>query len=251
MIQQLKQIQNRFNKASQSYDDVATVQRQAAKFLVDKLLTNQNFAPRTVLDLGTGTGYIPELLLPRFQKAYFYLNDIADDMLEVCKSKFHEAKNIYYLTGDMMKLNADTYDLVISNLAMQWASDLHCAIKFSHSKSANTFAFSTLLDGTFKEWQNVINQYQSVRIMDYPKAEELISLCNQLKRQDQTFTFWLADFSLSFNSPSEFMLYLRLLGASASRNLVCLGNIKKLVQTEQQSLTVTYKIFFGIFRKES
>lgn len=251
MIEQLKQIQVRFNKASKSYDDVAWIQKDAAEFLVDKLLKYQNFIPRTVLDVGTGTGYIPELLLEKFPKSSFYLNDIALAMLEVCKAKFAKTQNIYYLPGDMLELDADFYDCVISNLALQWSTDLQYAINFLHSQSSNIFAFSTLLDGTFEEWHNIISEYQSTKILDYPKAEELISLCNKLKRNGQDFEFWLMDFPLSFKNPVSFMRYLKSLGASAPGNLIHLSNLKKLLKAEAQSLTVTYKIFFGIFRRVS
>ena len=248
----LHKIQTRFNKASKSYDDVAWVQKEAAGFLVGELLKFKNFIPETVLDLGTGTGYIPELLLKNFPKSSFYLNDIADEMLKVCKDKFAKAKNIYYLAGDMLELDTNLYyDCVTSNLALQWASDLQYAITFLHSKSSNIFAFSTLLDGTFEEWNHVINRYQSTQILDYPKAEELTSLCNKLKKIDQTFEFWLMDFPLSFDNLVSFMRYLKFLGASASSNLVYLSNIKKLLKAEAQSLTGTYKIFFGIFRRMS
>ena len=245
------QIETRFNKASKSYDDVAWVQKNAAEFLVDKLLKHQSFIPKTVLDLGSGTGYIPELLVKEFPKTSFYLNDIADQMLKVCKAKFAKDKNIYYLPGDMMRLNADIYECIISNLSLQWVANLEDALRFFHAKSSNIFAFSTLLDETFKEWENVINQYQPIAILNYPKAAELINLCNKLKKHDQIFEFWLMDVPLSFDSPVSFMRYLKLLGASASGKLVHSYNLKKLLKTECQSLTVTYKIFFGIFRKVS
>ena len=251
MVEQLKQIQTRFNKASKSYNDVAWVQKDAAEFLVDKLLKYQNFIPRTVLDVGTGTAYIPELLLKKFPTSSFYLNDIALEMLEVCKAKFAKNQNIYYLPGNMLELDADLYDCIISNLALQWTPDLQYAINFLNSKSTNVFAFSTLLDGTFAEWSHLINRYQSIQILDYPQAEELISLCNKLKRNYQDFEYWLMDCPLSFENPVSFMRYLKSLGASAPGNLVHLSNIKKLLKAEAQSLTVTYKIFFGIFRRIS
>jgi len=61
----------------------------------------------------------------------------------------------------------------------------------------------------------------------------------------------LMDFPLSFENPVSFMRYLKSLGASAPGNLVHLSNLKKLLKAEAQSLTVTYKIFFGIFRRMS
>ena len=247
----IKQIQTRFNKASKSYDDVACVQKRAAEFLVDKLLKHQYFIPQTILDVGTGTGYITELLLQNFPRSSFYLNDIASEMLETCKAKFGKTTNIHYLPGDMINLDKDLYDCVITNLALQWSQDLEHSINFLHSKSSNVFAFSTLLDKTFEEWENIINKYQTIQIMNYPKAELLINLCNRLKRHDQVFEFWLMDFPLSFDNPKAFMSYLKLLGASASSNLVHLSSLKKLLKDQHNNLIVTYKVFFGIFSRRS
>lgn len=247
MIQQ--QIRTRFNKANKSYDDVAWVQKDAAEFLVTKLLKNQDFMPESILDLGSGTGYIPELLLAKFPQSSFYLNDIADEMLEVCKAKFAKYANIYYLSGDMLQLDNDVYHCVISNLALQWTDDLQYTINFLHAKSSDIFAFSTLLDGTFQEWKKITQGHQYSQILNYPQAGELINFCNKLKKHDQIFEFWLMDFPLFFSNPAAFMRYLKLLGASTSNNLVPLSNLKKLLKSNQQSLRVTYKIFFGIFKK--
>ena len=251
MIVQFNQIQTRFNKASKSYDDVAHVQKDAARFLVNKLFEHQDFIPLTVLDVGTGTGYIPELLLEKFPKSSLYLNDIADDMLEICKAKFAKAQNIYYLPGDLLDLDTELYDCVISNFALQWSPDLQYAINFLNSKSSNIFAFSTLLDGTFEEWQNIIHRYQSTQILDYPKAEELIRLCNKLKKNGQDFECWLMDCPLSFENPVGFMRYLKTLGATVPSNPVHLSNLKKILKAESQNLAITYKIFFGIFKRIS
>ena len=64
-MQLKRKIKHRFNGASNSYDKVACVQKQSAELLVQKLQEfDKLFYPQTILDLGTGTGYIPEILLP-------------------------------------------------------------------------------------------------------------------------------------------------------------------------------------------
>ncbi len=74
MIPLKKKIRNYFNKASNSYENVAYVQRQSAEFLVEKLLEVNDIYPQTILDLGTGTGYIPELLIKYYPKSLFYFH---------------------------------------------------------------------------------------------------------------------------------------------------------------------------------
>ncbi|GAJ46185.1 malonyl-[acyl-carrier protein] O-methyltransferase [Holospora elegans E1] len=241
-------IQKNFNKASVSYDCVGKIQKSSAKFLVDEILNFKNFDPKTILDVGTGTGYLPEFLLPKFGSSSFYLNDIADKMLEVCKIKFSKYSNVFYLPGDMLDLNACICDYVVSNLALQWVDDLRNALEFLNTKSSNLFAFSTLLEGNFYEWRDIINKYQTIHLHKYPKEGDLVNVCFGIKKRNQIFQFWSKNFSLTLDSALEFVRYLKLLGACASLDSIHLTNFRKLIQEHQHPLTVTYKVFFGIFR---
>ena len=123
MIELKVKIQNSFNKASKSYDQVASVQRKAAKFLIERLLECHTETPQTILDLGTGTGCIPELLLKFYPDSFYTLNDIADQMLEFCKYKFVHHKNFVFSNDDMSALSMSHYDLIISNFALQWVDE--------------------------------------------------------------------------------------------------------------------------------
>lgn len=248
MITLQNKIQNKFNNASKSYDSVAKTQRQAADYLVSKLLKIRNFYPRTILDLGTGTGYVPELLMKSYPQGSYFLNDISSEMLEICKVKFAKHSNITYLNTDMISSSTDTFELVISNFALQWVDNLWSTLEFFYSNSSKVFAFSTLLDGTLQEWENIISRYQEIKLQNYPKAAELINFCTRLKGNN-IFDHWAIDVHVSFNSPLTFMRYLKLLGASASNNHLYLSNAKALLKEQNETLTVSYKIFFGIFRK--
>ena len=253
MAQQLEKIRSCFNKASKSYDDVAIVQRRAAEFLVNKILDYRDCLPSSILDVGAGTGCLTAMLLQQFPQCAFALNDIAPEMLEICKNKFSHGENIRYLPGDMMALNdyipSQIYDYVVSNMALQWAPDLGGVLKFLHSKAANIFAFSTLLDGTFQEWQDIVRKYQAIEIMHYPQLSQIVDLCGAFKRDDQVFKYWLVEEPLWFNNAKEFMHYLQLLGASASSQTLANHNLRKLMHSESSGFTVTYKIFFGIFMR--
>ncbi|MEG0036617.1 MAG: methyltransferase domain-containing protein [Victivallaceae bacterium] len=245
----IDKIRINFNKAGCSYDFVATVQKQCAEFLVDHLLKIRDFNPKSILDLGTGTGYIPELLLNKYCDSYYYLNDIAEDMLRLCKAKLSRYPNINYLHGDMLKLKFDDFDLIISNFALQWLSDLENALRLFHSKSKNVFAFSTLLSGTFREWGTVLREYQNIKLRNYPSLEKLVGICNGIKKNNQIFEYRFKKISLSFDGFVTFMRYLKLLGASSFKESMKIGNLKSLIKQDQwKEFRVTYNVFFGIFR---
>ncbi|WPX97883.1 methyltransferase domain-containing protein [Candidatus Fokinia crypta] len=237
-----------FNRASKTYDSVATVQRKAANSLVKKLIKIHTLAPKTILDLGTGTGYVAELLMQIYPKSHYTLNDIAEEMLNVCKLKFIQNSNFTFIQGNVEELNIDTYDLIISNLAIQWVEDLLGVIQVLHSKSSQIFAFTTLLDGTFQEWQDIINIYADVTLQHYPTEVELAKHCNIIKNQHH-FQYWTMNSTMKFETSSLFINYLKTLGASTSRRQIPLHALKKLIREQINPFTVSYRIFFGIFKK--
>lgn len=241
-------IQHNFNKASSSYERVAHIQKQAASSLIHQLKIMEDFNPRTILDLGTGTGYIPEFLIPLYPNAFFYLNDIAQDMLSLCAEKFSNYSNITYVHGDMRVLNNDVFDVVISNLALQWLDNLWEGLRFFYTKSSKFFAFSIVVNGTFQEWKDLTKQYQDINFQNYPTVKELINYCCILNKSGP-FSYWIVDYPLLFNSPLEFMQYLKKLGAAAVKNPMGFKNLKQLLAQNTQPLTTSYKIFFGILRK--
>ncbi len=248
MLNLTDKIQNNFNKASSSYDLVATVQQRAGEFLVNKLLETKDFSPKTTLDLGAGTGYITELLIKTYPENLYSLNDIAEEMLEVCKAKFINKQNFTFLHLDMQTLDFQNYDLIISNLALQWVDDLEYMIKALYTKSTQVFAFSTLLDGTFKEWQDIVNKYENIEFKNYPNKNLLTNYCNNIKGQN-IFKHWTIDFSLHFNTPLLFIKYLKELGVLASNQQMKPNNLKFLLKQENDPIIVSYKIFFGIINK--
>ena len=174
---QLKtKIKNHFNRSGNSYDKVACVQKQSAGLLVKKLQSfDSSFYPQTILDLGTGTGYIPEILLPHYRNSLYTLNDIAPKMIEIVENKFLDRDNF------------QDHNLIISNLALQWINNLEKTLEKFYKKS-NILAFSCLLDGTFKEWNNIVRNCNIISVIKkYPKEKVLISFLNKLNPKTYHF----------------------------------------------------------------
>lgn len=240
-------IQNRFNKASKTYDSVSSVQKKTAIFLCDKIAQNTNKAPNSILDCGAGTGGLTEILLKYFPTSCYCLNDISQNMIEQCKHKFSSYKNINFIQGNMINLDNSTYDYVVSNLALQWLPDLQKTLQFLSKKSKHIFAFSTLLPGTFKQWFDLVQKYQYIEPLNYIEEEHIIQYC---KKEDGNFFHWHLDIDLTFSNIHEFLLYLRALGASAANHAMNPANLRKMLKNEKQQITVTYKIFFGVLVKK-
>lgn len=241
-------VQKKFSKASSSYDSVAFVQKKCATKLVS-ILTNcfPKFYPQSVLDLGTGTGYIPEILLKSFPKSRYALNDISPDMLTKAKEKLVKHKEIKFILGDMERENFSFYDLVISNLAFQWVSDLGGMIERSY-RDSNILAFSCLLDGTFYEWSKIFTELAlPVPTYKYPSKQELESYLLSLKPEKHFFDS--QEFLLEFKNSSKFVKYLKNLGANQSSRAIPPSDLRRVIKTCVGKINITYKVFFGILSK--
>ena len=75
--------------------------------------------PKSVLDLGAGTGILTSFWYQNFSKSNYTLVDIAEDMLRIARERFYGMTNIEYLVEDYTKkLPNRDFDLIISALSI-------------------------------------------------------------------------------------------------------------------------------------
>ena len=81
--------------------------------------------PHGVLDLGAGTGLLSYYWYRECDTAKYVLVDIAEDMLEVSRKRFHGIENISHESLDYTKqLPQGAFDVVISALSIHHLSDI-------------------------------------------------------------------------------------------------------------------------------
>lgn len=122
------QVGRSFGRSADSYDAHAVLQREVA----DRLLGHLEFSkirPQRVLDIGCGTGYFTRLLHQRFKRAHLTAVDIAHGMVLAAQDK-HPRRMPWGARTSFARAYAArlpfadaSFDLVASNLAMQWVSD--------------------------------------------------------------------------------------------------------------------------------
>jgi len=153
-----KAVASSFSKAAQRYDQFAQLQRDIGVQLLSGV-SRQDI--KNILDLGCGTGYFSEKLRAIYPHCQITCLDLSAAMLAQVAKK--QLPQLSCLQGDIDNLPfADNrFDLIFSNLVVQWSSDLGCCLK-QLKQSLNPggkLYFSTLLNGTLHEltqaWKTV------------------------------------------------------------------------------------------------
>jgi malonyl-CoA O-methyltransferase len=151
-----------FARAAAHYDEAAVLQREVGVRMLERL-EYMRVDPKMILDIGAGTGTQTELLKKRFRKANVFALDIAQPMLRHAKKRSGFLKPFYCLCADMQQLPLadNSIDMLFSNLALQWATDLDASFaEFRRVlKPGGVLLYTTLGPDTLQElrasWESV------------------------------------------------------------------------------------------------
>lgn len=134
-------IQHHFDHAAVSYDEAAVLQKQVAEHL-DERLELVTLNPKTILDVGAGTGILTEKIAARYPKAQTLAVDLSTSMLKKAIQKmaspfltnipvplqklFKKTTNTAFINADAASLPIQdaSIDLIVTNLMLQWCNDL-------------------------------------------------------------------------------------------------------------------------------
>lgn len=107
-----------FGRAAASYDDCAHLQRAVCGRLGN--MAERRWVPRTIVDLGSGTGFGSALLRRHFPQARIVALDLAEAMLRFARREQPHADGYIAADAEQLPLADGSVDLVFSSLALQW-----------------------------------------------------------------------------------------------------------------------------------
>ncbi len=218
------QVRRAFSSAAESYDAHAVLQREVG----DRLIAHLDFtkiSPRRILDIGCGTGYVTRLLHSKFKKADISALDISESMLGATR-KGHARRlpwhgHHHHMAGDaaILPLKSASFDLICSNLAMQWVSEPEEMLSEMRRVLApgGLILFSTFGRRTLCELRQTlaeINPASAGHVLPFP---DVMSLGDSMAKLAVEAPVTDTDlFTLSYPDAMALMRELKGLGASAS-----------------------------------
>ncbi|RKF20420.1 malonyl-[acyl-carrier protein] O-methyltransferase BioC [Alginatibacterium sediminis] len=152
------QVAQHFGRAAQHYDQHAFIQRDIGEQL-SSLIPVRYY--ESCLDIGCGTGAsLPELaghsaLVTAFDLSHQMLETARNQISSERDSTTQQQPDFQWVQGDLdaMPFGTNSFDLVHSNLALQWASNLGTVIEQIGKllKPDGVFVFSCIVEGTLFE----------------------------------------------------------------------------------------------------
>ncbi len=123
-------IKKSFNRSASNYNQAAVLQHEVLSRLSERL-DYINLKPSTILDIGCGTGKGIKKLTKHYSKAKVIGFDLAFNMLKQSKKEFGLFNKTRLINADMenLPIKDDSFDLIFSNLALQWVNDLEQTLK--------------------------------------------------------------------------------------------------------------------------
>ncbi len=148
-----------FSQAAKKYDESAFFQKIAGNRLMERL-DYFKLQPKTILDVGCGTGYFTRQLKQKYFDAEVIGIDLANGMIDFCLGQSNSEQ---YICADALQLPLadNSQELVFSNLTFQWISEIELLFKELHRvlKPNGLLLFTSLGPDTLFElkqsWQAV------------------------------------------------------------------------------------------------
>lgn len=238
--------------AAEKYDQAATVQRVAARELFQRIQTSMvGKSPLRILEIGCGTGLLTEHLHACWPEAEILATDFAPNMLARAKMRLGEAVSYHQMDAAAPDVSGP-FDVICGNLIMQWLPEPEKVLRNLAGLLApdGVFAVSTLLDGTFAEWQQACQQEgRQAATPVYPELADA-----QSWRPAAFSGGWAEqDIVQAFADGMDFVRHLKATGASTPREgavpLSAVQLRRVALRFQQAGCAVTWRVGYACFRK--
>jgi len=218
----VERIRRGFSGAAAMYDSLSGIHQDVGGRLLEKISVTR---PRRILDIGMGTGHLTERIAVRFPSAKVIGVDFAWGMARYAALR---RDRIGSVCADAMALpfQPGTMDLVVSNLALQWASRLDqvfagCADRLTADGQMITTLFGR---ETFRELFEAIERTSARRVLSLPRLIDAESVRQAARASfGRTAECSREETRVEFATMHELLRWVKGLGANAFGRHVFIG----------------------------
>ena len=227
----------RFDRAAACYDSAAAFQVEIAAQLVARALPS--YPPRSILDIGCGTGLVAQAAQRRWPAARLTALDAAPAMLRQAQARL---PGLQALTGDAAQIElGERFDLIVSSMMLHWLPDPVAALRRWQGwlQPGGTLQVALLVAGSFAEWRQLCaEQALPSGLWPLPPADFATALNPQVERADR---------QINFPAALAFLRQLKRTGAAtaAARYAPLSGPaLRRLLAAAPRPFTITYRSLF-------
>ena len=239
-----------FNRAKNSYDDHCQLQRETGKELLS--LINATSANRQqILDLGCGTGCVTQILENSRPHRLLMGMDIAEELLTVARNRLSQSTQLVCADFDNIPCHNQYFDLVFSNMALQWSENLADTLMEIARVTQNNglLLFSFPVDGTLAELKQLLfvltGKVYLKEFMSLQNIKQLITLAGY-----EIIENTVNQFDLVFANLVEALQSIKKVGATGGGNSEAFKkSIYRQILTDK--ITLSYHIGFFVAIKMS
>lgn len=150
-----KKIAAAFHQNAAEYDQHISVQKRVVANLVRHIEAESGMPPKTILDVGSGTGSLLGRLHSIYPDAVLCGVDLAFNMCLRTAAKLDEHCMVVNGDAEQLPFAGGIFDLVVSTSALQWVSNLSQALLEMHRviKPGGTLSVAFFCEGTLGELQ--------------------------------------------------------------------------------------------------
>ncbi len=216
-----RRLRRAFEKAAPGYDSAAALQREVCARMLERL-SLVRISPHTILDAGSGTGNAVSGLARRYPQARVIELDISQPMLRVARKRAPWWRRLLpgvgstQVCGDIERLPLcpASIDLLWSNLALQWSTDLQRSLaeNLRVLKAGGLLMFSTFGPDTLRELRlSFARVDHGVHVNHFVDMHDVGDMLVRGGFSDPVMDSEI--FTLTYRQPEELMRELKALGA--------------------------------------
>lgn len=213
-----QKIRRAFDRAANSYDDAAVLQKEVCSRLLEKL-EYIKLSPQLILDAGVGTGEAVAPLMKRYKKSRLVALDLSERMLAKALAHGRLLHKPELVCADLEHLPfcENSFELIFSSLTLQWCNDMPATMEdfLRVLKPGGLLMFSTFGPDTLKELRSCWGQIDdAVHVNEFTDMHDVGDGLLQTGFADPVME--AETITVNYESVDKLMEDLRAIGANAT-----------------------------------